>query len=470
MADSDNTLNLAIKLGVIGKEDAAAVRDSLNEAKDAAQKLGTATSEEAGAMGKSAEGAHESGLKHGELEKVVHRLGDAAVPGLGRAISELGSGPLGVALVLIDVFEKLKAKIEDDEAAMDKLADLASKPINAGTEGLRKAFDEAATALGKFRTALTGGADDDVIHTQIERSKQLIAVELEGQKQITEALGKTEVARLRASGATPDQIAAAQSRTQAAVDAIDQKIHSADGSSGLIAEQTTRKAAQKDLENKAVAAIEAERAARVKFENDQATLKNARDALDPRTNTGKALADRKQKAVEALTEANEQPDIVSGMGMGPDINNRAAKAAAIKDAQDEMDKVNAAEAQWKSTKKNLEANEADRVQAVTTAEENSSKAQRAATTNNKRLEQLPGEIDQTTKVEGIQEHSARVVEMLNQHGGTLNKSLGELAAATNKTHNQTLNIVQSILDGHSSFQVRMAQLEAQLRGIHPGLK
>ena len=88
----NNTLEILIKLGVIGKEDAAAVQDLLQETGKSTDDLSKKTKAAAGASQEHNEHLHESRLLFNELNRIV--------PGLGHLLHAAFAGPVGPAIAL----------------------------------------------------------------------------------------------------------------------------------------------------------------------------------------------------------------------------------------------------------------------------------------------------------------------------------------------------------------------------------
>lgn len=455
MADSDKTLEILIKLGLIGKEDAEAAKTLLKETGEAAtQSTGDAlrgTEKLADGMKEGAVAAEKAEIPHRELRHVLSDIGNTVAPGAGRALGELAFGPLGAALALLSTFEVLRKSIDAASDAADKLSESLAAPDTSGIKGVQTAWDDAAKAYGDYLAKLAkAGEDNDPIKTEIERAKELTVARLEAQKKIQEATGDKAGAEY----------------TQRSIDLTK-------GSSSLIAEQDAREKAQARLEADAAAKAAADEAAAQKYADDQAKLQHARDAATPGTEANKTIQKKiddanaaAEKKTADLDEAakNMGPAGLSGAGKDAldEMRQQVADAiATAKAAQGELDRAKKEQAQ-------LEANQIQRNQAKAVADKAATDAADAAERNKGRLDQLPGEINQNSAVEAIKQHSDRVVEVLNTHGGILNESLSQLAQETGKTNQQTLNIVESILGGQYSLQQRIAQLEAQLSSSRGG--
>lgn len=386
---------------------------------------------------KSGHAAEESGLSHRELRRVLSDIGNVAAPGAGAALGELAFGPVGAALALVGAYEAVKKTLEAAIEAADKLAEELAKPDTAGIKGVQEAWDEATKKYGEYLAAVeNAGKDKDPIKTEVERAKQLVLAKYEGQKKIAEATGDT----------------AGAAYYQNQIDRTNQ--------SSLITEQMRREQAQPELQAAAAEAAEAAAAEARKFKNDQAKLEHSREALDEKSAAGKALRERIEKAGEALETAQAEPDFSP---QGRDL--RADKGRRISEAQADLDAANQELANSRKEVAQLEASEVQRAKAKAAAEEEAKTKAEAVVNNAGRLNQLPGEINQAGALTDINEHSRKVVDILNAHGGQTNESLQQLAQSLGYTHGATLNMVERIVSGLDSYNARMAQLEAKLASM-----
>lgn len=275
MAHTDKMLKLLIELGKAGREVAQAANLLLAEA---TAPTGRAAENSADLAGANSQAADETRRAQEQLEAYNDGLAKLAVAAAGE-------------------------NLRQSAAAIAQVA---------------QAFDAAAAAAGKFHAALSAAADGpDPIQTQIDRARQLTEVQLAGQKQLIEAYGRAELARLHSIGASPEQVSAAQSRNQSALEAIDRNERSEKGSAALLAEQHLRQQEHDRLSGDAATA--AETAARTQFEQQQADLEAARAALASGTPTQPAGEDQLKRRVaglaaseaarqQAVTEAHAQAE------------------------------------------------------------------------------------------------------------------------------------------------------------------
>ena len=373
MANSDNTLEMFIKLGVVGKEDVKAAADLFDENK-----------------------------------KAVFGLSEAAT-GLGEALTKSFSGALGPGNLALTVYDKAHEKLDQINADLDKQGEAAAKPLGAGVAGVRQSWQEAAESLGKYNsTPATAGKDNDPIGTEIKRAKEVAEAKIEAEK-VTEAKGKQEEETLRQKNASSDEIAAAHARTQAKLDALDEQKQEATGSGSLKSEQAERDAQNEKLHKNAIDATEAARQAKAKHLNDVAVSEKANRALDPTSDEAKALQKRVTDATAELAHANLQPDNVYSLGSfgGVPIDQHESKERSIVDAKTDLDAANSAVEEAKKLAEREQTNAAaSNTLAYETSQTQAKDAQAASEHNQERLTQLPGEIGQAQKLEQIQKDAA----------------------------------------------------------------
>lgn len=446
---ADNELKIKIDLVTTGRAQANEAGESLKRLKIDTSDLSDETKRNLGmlppledGLKKEAKAAEESGISHRELRHGLMEIGNVAAPGAGRALSELAMGPLGAALALVGAYESVRSSLEAASEAADRLAEELAKPETGGIQAVQKAWDDAATAYGEYLDKISSaGKDKDPIKTEVDRAKELVLARLEAQKKIQEAMG--------------DQAGAAY--TQGSIERTK-------GTSSLLLEQGMRERAQPELAQQADAASLAAIAADKKFRDDQAKLAADREATDPNSAAGKALADKIKAASEAAEAAKALPDQINNIG-GPATDFRAQKAKAIADAEANLAAANQELANRRKEQATLEGNEALRQASKTEADSDAKNAAEAATANRGRLVQLPGEIGQAQKVADINEHSQKVLSILETHGGRLNETLQQLANSLGFTHEATLNMVNRIVAGQDTFAGRMANLERMLERL-----
>ena len=434
-----------------------AVRGSIKAATDGNTDLAAAEKE-------SSEAAEFLHHNHRQLHMMMHLVGGEAGHA-GAALLNMFRGPVGPILALVGLFELVKGKIDETEAEAEKLSDELAKPMGAGIEAYRKSLDEAKTELGKFLSSLKhAGDDNDPIKTEIERAKQLLTVELENQKKIIEGLHKVELQRLRASGASPEQIAAVEARQQSEIDHLNEKVELTKGSSALMLEQTEREQAAARLATEAQEKRGRANQAKWKFEEDQTAIQILSGMLGLGESGGKnstyVLEEKKLQELTAERDTRKKQfdgAVASGNGSVSGIAGRE-----LERLNREIEEIIGTRDSRRTRLNQLQNSETSRSQATADAETDATDAEGKQKTNTGRLKQIPGDLDQVVKVEDIEQHTNRITETLNQHGGKLNESLGQLMSETGKTHDQQIKILTGIVTGLLKVQNVVAQLETQL--------
>jgi len=389
-------------------------------------------------IAKQGEAAAESGLSTRELRKALGDIGNIAAPGAGRALGELALGPFGAVLAVAAAAEMLNKSLESASEAADKLADELAKPETGGIEAVRSAWDDAAKAYGDYLDKLAvAGRDKDPIKTEVDRAKELVIARLEGQKKIAEALGDT-------AGVAYAQLSIDRTK----------------GSSSLMTELGMHEQAQASLEAEASAKAFAAASAQKKFLDDQAKLAADRAFTTPNSPENKAILKRIEDAESAVELARAEPDFSP---QGRDL--RADKAERIAAAQAEANAVNQELGNRVKEQRRLEETLDQRTTARDAALAGAKAAAEAAINNNARLSQLPGEIGQAYTVENVNEHSERVVEILNAHGSRTGETFANLEKALGFSATAIATSAERIVSGQENLAARMAQLEARVAAL-----
>ena len=201
-------------------------------AEDSIKQVGKA-SEETGEVGKkSAEGMFES---HHELHRLLHAIGNDAVPGIGQAFSALAMGPLGAVVALATAVEFVRGKIAETNKQLDEMAATASRAFGGGdwlTDYVNAAA-QAATATADLEAAMKKAADaGDPVKNKYDAEAKAIQSTVAALKAKLEAEEQADLLAARKSGASPDVIAATEadihsrygSRSQAVQDAADREL------------------------------------------------------------------------------------------------------------------------------------------------------------------------------------------------------------------------------------------------------
>ena len=389
-----------------------------------------ATGDLVAAGNKSADAASLQTLKHGELKKILQEMGNATVPGLGRSLSQLALGPVGAAMALVGAYQMLKGKLDDADGAMNALADDAAQPIGSGIEAYRRSLDEARVALGNFYAALKhAGVDNDPIKTEIDRAKALADAKLEAENKVREAMGLPPLDKIRDSAA-------------------------------LMAEQSDRESAAPGLEKDAAAKRSAADEAKRKLVDDQDALARLRSILnDPKNPTYQKMVGDEEAAAKNLERVQNIQRIA------PNAQAKAALQAEVDAAQANYNSVFAVRGNYRTRLGQLESGLTERSQTAADSEMSATEAEGQFKQNTARLRQLPGLLSHAQKLEGAQEDSAKLVNVLNTRGGQLNMTIGEMAEKTGKSHDQTLKIISGVVAGTLRRDTVIAQLEQQVRAL-----
>jgi len=414
---------------------------------------------------KSGEAAAEAGLSHRELHKVFLDIGNVSAPGAGRAIGELAYGPVGAALALVGAFELLRKNIEDVEKQEDEINEHELTEHQKSIDDLQQSWINTKKALGDYFAALdTAGTEKDPTKKELENIRAITDAKLEAAKKEIEALGKIEIARLRANGASKEQIEDAQERQNLALAKIDSQKEYADGAGGLLAEQKTRAAQDARLKREANEAIVAAQKAKADAEENTTRLNNANEALDPTKPAGKALVKKREDAAAALESAYAIPETVSGMGVGPDIDNSEFRKKAIAEAEAAIASV----AKETENLSGLQKQYLEKVGPLAEVEKRTQvkaeSSKNVSVTNEARLRELPGEIEQAQKVQEAKDSGAAIVNKINERDAATGQTLGEMGVHAQLNQSQIIEIARRLISGqmtHAEEISRLKQLMAQ---------
>lgn len=223
MADSDKTLKLLIELGVIGKEDAQAAKQLLEEttktSANLADEMGVvnvSTQDVNKALTETGESAEKFNLHGREMHEVFHHL-NAILPDLGTGLKALVNPEVGGLLLGIELFqqltEHLKKMAEVQKAIRENQIDFYR--IVTGADQLKEANDALAELAD---TADRAGHSVQNLITASEKLKQSTedyTASINRQTQSQDALLKKQqevaLAKVRAAEAlgaiTPEQAA-----------------------------------------------------------------------------------------------------------------------------------------------------------------------------------------------------------------------------------------------------------------------
>lgn len=332
---SDNTIDILLKLGVIGQSDVAAANDLLRqgnaiaaESKNATVKLGEATAD-------GAKAGEKSEISHRALHQVLHLIGRESGPEAAAALSGLAAAGTGNILLLImavkELFEWLKKIHEEEKAAADA--------IQAKWEATREALSDAAQSADDLEAALTKASKPvDAIKSSFEAQNKLLEAQIEDHKKILEALEKEELAAAKGDKQKEDAIRRRFDDLKKNYDlaAEQQKLDQ------LQLELVTRRGAQFQLNDTAFAARQAvvdakESPALLAAQNalkDKTGKPLDREALDSDVNRGTAFTDSAKKS---LANANEILRQLGSEGRKPGDPEYEQAVALKRDAQKRID-------------------------------------------------------------------------------------------------------------------------------------
>jgi hypothetical protein len=285
---------------------------------------------------KNAASEVEKGLpSHHELRRVLADIGNVAAPGAGRALGELVMGPVGGALALVGAFEMLRKKLED---VSTKLEDINQQEFQTHLDNIAKmqqGWIDTLTNYLKYEEELkNAGRSADPLADELKRIQAVSEAQTAANLKLMKELADIQIARLKANGATADQIKVAEEENQRRQDAAkDAAEHQ--GTNDITLDILKRQRIQPDLEN-AVQSAETQANA-------------AKDELN-RANDDKTKADDAQKKKEAqdkvdaadaaLNAAKAMPEFVNGPE-GEMISNKGLRDQAIKEAKQKDDDAHA---------------------------------------------------------------------------------------------------------------------------------
>ena len=184
MADSAQTLELLIKLGVIGQDDAKAAQQLLNETRDAADPAAESFGNLAKQTGHAAEGMR---MAHGEMREVHRVMGEInrLAPGTGELLRGMMNPEmmgLGVAIVAFEAIHGLIKKISEQAAEFKKqMADAAAAALDLQAAMDAEAIKESADAIKTYGENVNEAAaalehqkaaEDAVLAVMGEKAKQ----------------------------------------------------------------------------------------------------------------------------------------------------------------------------------------------------------------------------------------------------------------------------------------------------------
>jgi hypothetical protein len=200
MSDStDSTLDILVKLGVVGQQHVQLARQLLQQMGGATPATGDANTIPGTDAEIAVDVAKERGIKlegNPQLSAEIDRI----LPGLGQDLRGLFGGPLGPVILLASAVVAVKQYLKDGNAGLHKVGGqeaAAHQVANAGDE----------TGSNKKR---------------IENIKAITDARLDACKEFFEALDPQKIAHMHGRGATPEQIAQVEERSRRDAKFIDQ--------------------------------------------------------------------------------------------------------------------------------------------------------------------------------------------------------------------------------------------------------
>ncbi len=397
----------------------------------------------------------EAGLSHHELRKVLTHIGNVVAPGCGRALAELALGPVGAALALVAVYEKVKEKIEEIDKAWEELS---SKELESHTQAVEKwkqAWADAAVAAAAYNTAMsTAAMDKDPAGTELKNLQTITAARNKAHDERMEQLKKEEIAYLKAHGASPEQIAQVEESQR--ISREENKHKEGQVSNQQIeADIENRRKDQPNLDATARAATDKVRAAQQALDKSEKEKKDAEEAAA----TAKKIEEKYNKQTEVVYHPWRDPLGFVGSGFDFFSGRTDAEIAeyrrAKKEAEGQKDaEQRAVDAKIELDNANAEKSEADRI-----AQENLEKSGKSGIPGQegsearelaakKNLQKTETEEEQKQRL--LNSQPFRIYDQqTGQLSGTL--QLEKLLAATGKTHAQQEAILNQIVDGQETF-------------------
>ncbi len=429
MADSDKTLELLIKLGVIGQEDAKAAKQLLDDY--------------APATDKAAEATNKLTIEHRSLHGILHLIAREAGPAAGSAVAAataLMTGGMFAAIIavreLFNWFEALQKKAEEfreQQAAMwvavQQGADDATQSARSYAEKIAEAETQGDGLKRKYED------QNKLLQDQIKAHKDLLeAIEKEalaaagGDKDKEKAI-REHFARLKLAGSISGEQALLTSEGEE-VAALTREKAGAERAGGQAQLTLSQLIAQRDPLAQALKAITD------KFGGE--------DKL-------KAAADRARQLKEDAASYGDSPSFVQGPNGGMVVTPAGAARFSARNADTDIKRFSDFQA-----------------------------ASAAVGTNKTAIEQLEAFTGKATSVVGadtssiadlhaaIKENTVALQELnreslLGTKADTAGNTLGQLMSSAGLATGQMENILDRILGGQLNWFGVVANLEQKIR-------
>jgi hypothetical protein len=159
--------------------------------------------------------AHGMFESHHEVHKLLHAIGNDAVPGMGRAFAALAMGPMGAIIAVATAVEFVKTKIEETNRALDVMQENSAKAWgnNDWLTGYVNASQEAAAESERLEEAMrkAASAGDEVKNRYDAEAKAINAV-VAAIKEKVKAEGGSDSQAAGAQAAAEQMLQAARQR------------------------------------------------------------------------------------------------------------------------------------------------------------------------------------------------------------------------------------------------------------------
>lgn len=333
MANSDETLEILIQLGVVGREDVEAAQRLIKESGTAASETGKEAQKLGEAHEEAAKHAEHSGLSHHALHQILHLISHESGPGVGAAMAGIAAASQGSMLIAImavkGLFEWLeRVKKAAEEAAQVKAQawinqQAAIQAAATSAEDFAKGLDHAKTATAQLEQQF--GTEQAVLEAQIEGHKKLLeAIEREqlaaanGNKEKESEVKERFADLKREYDITSELLKLDKERAQLA------KLNAAQGTLEKAADaaEASKEAA---LKNKGAAALKA----RVDSQ-DEKKLKQAYDEAVERIEQSASGPTVEAARAEAESRMGEDEDVQAFLAYQNDVNALKAHEETVK--------------------------------------------------------------------------------------------------------------------------------------------
>lgn len=456
------------KINIVGdasslRAAAAAAGDSLGEVGNQSAKTGNKMEEAGKKFEKTGHHMNQARLRGELFRRVMMSIGaytpglEYAVYGGATAFGALTAGAIGAGIAL----EKLIEYFQSFEDELQSVNRGELKDHTAALGRIQDSWKNAKQSLADYYVEMrNAGSDNDPIKTEIQRVNELRDARIAASEAIIKAYGKEEIARLKASGATPEQIAAAQGRIDLTVARMEAGKREGDTVGSLKNEQQNRQAAAEALDRQAQDALEnARKSALAKQQHDEelAALekKNSGEDKQKRDLTIEE-AKRRLEHLQSLPMVGQIPAAIGDFGTQP---SEYATPGQIAKAKEEFERLASARDREQKRIEQLRGSQFDVDAAAAEAASRAASAKGASITNERRLNQLPGEIGQASKVlDATNTDATRIAGLAEKAGITLQ----QLANINQRLQSGLINSAQII----AGLEQRISAIEESQRRLN----